>query len=409
MKYKSEVLKELDFRGFIYQCTDIESLDNLLSERKIHVYIGFDVTADSLHAGHLTQIFLLSIFQKHGHTPIILLGGGTTKIGDPTWKNTMRPLLTDEQLAFNMAGIKESFSSFLSFDGPNKAVMVNNDEWLHGLGYIDFLREFGVHFSVNKMINMETFRQRLTEENNLSFLEFNYPLLQSFDFLELNKRYGCTLQLGGSDQWANITSGVELVRKIANKTVYGLTSPLLTTSDGKKMGKTLNGAIWLNRQKLNSHDFWQYWRNVQDADVVKLIALFTGADFDQVQEFAKLKNEKLNQAKIFLADQITGLCRGNDELEGVHKILKGEAQENCALPICLGANDIQNITIIELLVKTGILKTNGEVKRLISNGGLYINDQQIQDGKQLVTMDMIKDKNIKIGIGKKKVSFVKMR
>lgn len=406
MKYKSPILDELSFRGFIYQCTDMESLDTLLASKKVPVYIGFDVTADSLHAGHLTQIFLLRIFQKHGHTPIILLGGGTTKIGDPTWKNEMRPLLTDEQLAANMAGIRKSFANFISFEGENRAIMVNNDDWLKDLKYIDFLRNFGVHFSVNKMAAMETFKQRLDNATNLSFLEFNYPLLQSYDFLELNRRFDCVLQLGGSDQWGNIVNGVELVRRVEDKPVYGLTSPLLTTSDGKKMGKTMSGAVWLNKEKLSSHDFWQYWRNVHDDDVIKLIQLFTDSDRAQVQEFARLKFEELNKAKIFLADSITSLCRGPAELRSVHDILDGKHDGAFALELnkstVFGLVDIIGVTVM-----SGAASSNGEAKKLIANGGLYINDQQVKDGRILVNESMTTNGLIKLGIGKKRVILIR--
>lgn len=410
MIYKSEVLKELMFRGFIYQCTDSEALDDLLLNQKVPVYIGFDVTADSLHAGHLTQIALLRIFQKHGHTPIILLGGGTTKIGDPTWKNEMRPLLSNEQLQKNIDGVKQSLSWLINLDKPNKAIVANNDDWLSSLNYIDFLRDFGVYFSVNKMVNMETFKQRLNDAQNLSFLEFNYPLLQSFDFLELHKRLKCIVQLGGSDQWGNITSGVDLVRRITGTTVYGLTSPLLTTADGKKMGKTVSGAVWLNKEKLNSYDFWQYWRNVSDEDVINLVKRLTDADENMVKEFARLKFEELNQAKIFLADSITELCRGQAELDAVHTLLKGgTAAISSKSEIVFKKSEIVGQkSIVHISVEVGAIKSNSEAKRLITSGGLYVNSEQVADVSALIQEDHIIDGHIKIGVGKKKLVIVKV-
>lgn len=406
MKYNSEVLQELAARGFIYQCTDIKELDVLLSKEKIPVYIGFDITADSLHVGHLTQIFLLRIFQKHGHTPIILIGGGTTKIGDPTWKNEMRPLLSEDQLEKNMQGVKVSFQKFLSFDTANKAIIENNDNWLKNLNYIDFLRKYGVYFSVNKMIAMETFKQRLSNETNLSFLEFNYPLLQSFDFLELNKRFGCLLELGGSDQWGNITSGVDLVRRVTEKTVYGLTSPLLTTADGKKMGKTMSGAIWLNKEKLSPYDFWQYWRNVHDDDVVKFIRLFTDTKTEEIKHFESLKCEELNEAKVFLADSITTLCHGTAAVENIHNTLNGKYDESTEKAFSIKRESLESLTALDLALYTKLFNSNGEIKRLITNGGFYINDQQVLNIKALVKDYLSSSKTIKVGLGKKRAIII---
>lgn len=406
MSFKSDLLNELDFRGFLYQCTDFESLDDLLCKEKITFYIGFDVTADSLHVGHLTQIFLLKIFQKYGHSPIILLGGGTTKIGDPSGRNKMRQMLNNDDLIRNFNGIRESFSKFLSFDGKNPAIIVNNDDWLKDIKYIDFLREFGSNFSVNKMVAMDTFKQRLQNEQNLSFLEFNYPLLQSFDFLELLNRYNCVLQMGGSDQWGNITNGTELIRKITNKPVYGLTAPLLTTSDGKKMGKSADGAVWINKDKLPSYEFWQYWRNVSDQDVIKFIKLFTDCDQSLINEFSELKFEKLNTVKIFLADSITKLCRSDEELNRVHALLDGSNVNYDTINIPY--DEVVGTTISELILRVGLLESNGEIKRLVANSGIYINGDKLLDHKTIINDDFIVNGVIKISIGKKKLVVVKL-
>ena len=295
--YKSDLMKTLTERGFLYQCTDEDGLDKAASSSVVTGYIGFDCTAPSLHVGSLVQIMMLRHLQKSGGRPIVLLGGGTTKIGDPSMKDKTRPILTDDMIEENKAGIKQVFSNFIDFDGDNPAILVDNAEWLDTLGYIEFLRLVGTQFTINRMVTMETAKRRLENELPMTFLEFNYPLLQSYDFVELNKRYGCTLQLGGSDQWGNIVNGVELGRRVDEKSLFGLTTPLMTTASGTKMGKTASGAVWLNEERLSSYDYYQFWRNTEDADVIKFMRLFTEMSLEQIAEYEKLEGSQINEAK----------------------------------------------------------------------------------------------------------------
>ncbi|WP_041659376.1 tyrosine--tRNA ligase [Asticcacaulis excentricus] len=309
--FKSDFLNVLSERGFIHQCTDAEALDTLASAGPITGYIGYDATASSLHAGHLVQIMLLYWLQKTGNKPIVLMGGGTTKVGDPTFKDTQRPLLTDEQIQSNMNGIKSVFNSFLTFgDGATDAIMVNNDDWLSGFGYIEFLRTFGTHFTINRMLTFDSVKLRLEREQPMTFLEFNYMLMQAVDFRELNSTYNCVLQMGGSDQWGNIVNGVELTRRLNQKAAFGLTTPLLTTASGAKMGKTVGGAVWLNADALSPYDYWQYWRNTEDADVGKFMRLFTDLPMDEIRRLEALQGAEINEAKKILADAATRMVHG---------------------------------------------------------------------------------------------------
>ncbi|MEO1612887.1 MAG: tyrosine--tRNA ligase, partial [Pseudomonadota bacterium] len=308
---RSDFLHELTQRGFIQDCTDLQGLDERLLEGPLPAYIGFDCTATSLHVGSLVQIMMLRWLQKTGHKPVTLMGGGTTRIGDPSGKDESRQLLTDEKIAANMDGIKQVFAAYLDFgDGPTDAIMPNNDEWLRGLNYIDFLRDYGRHFTINRMLTFESVKARLDREQPLTFLEFNYMLLQSYDFMELNKRFGVGLQMGGSDQWGNIVNGVDLTRRVNRQEVFGLTTPLLTKSDGSKMGKSASGAVWLNEDMLPAYDFWQFWRNTSDADTGKFLRLFTELPIDEIARLEALEGAELNEAKKILADEVTTLARG---------------------------------------------------------------------------------------------------
>ena len=306
MNYKSNLIQQFSERGYIHQATDIDALDALAAEHTIPTYIGFDCTADSLHVGSLVQIMMLRILQRCGHKPIVLMGGGTTKVGDPSGKDTARPLLSDQDIEINKNGIKSVFEKYLTFgDGPSDALMVDNADWLDSLHYVRFLRDYGPHFSINRMMGMESVKLRLEREQPLSFLEFNYAILQAYDFLELRRRYGCQLQMGGSDQWGNIVTGIDLTRRVDGQEIYGLTSPLITTSSGAKMGKSANGAIWLNDAKLSSFDFWQFWRNTEDSDVARFLGLFTELPMDEVRKLGALEGAEINQAKIILASHLT--------------------------------------------------------------------------------------------------------
>ncbi|HCP81715.1 MAG TPA: tyrosine--tRNA ligase, partial [Octadecabacter sp.] len=310
---KSDFIRVMMERGFLADCTDYQGLDEAFAAGVVPAYIGFDATAKSLHVGSLIQIMMLRWLQKTGHQPITLMGGGTTKVGDPSFRADERPLLTPEQIDDNIAGIKKVFSAYIDYDKTDTpALMLNNAEWLDDLNYLDFLRDIGKHFSVNRMLSFESVKSRLDREQSLSFLEFNYMILQAYDFLELNRRYGCLLQMGGSDQWGNIVNGIDLTRRVLDHQIFGLTSPLLTTSDGKKMGKSLSGAIWLNDEMLSSYEFWQFWRNTMDADVGKFLRLFTELPLDECARLAALEGAEINDAKIVLADAVTTLAHGAD-------------------------------------------------------------------------------------------------
>ena len=403
MNYKSKFLNILEKRGFLHQLTDESGLDDFLCKDKCVAYIGFDCTASSLHVGSLIQIMMLRWFQKCGHQPIVLLGGGTTKIGDPSGKDSARPVLDKETIENNKNALKIVFSNYLNFkSGPNKAILIDNDVWLNDLNYISFLRENGSFFSINKLINLESMKLRLDREQNLSFLEFNYPIFQAYDFYELNNNFNCKIQMGGSDQWGNIVNGIELVRKKTKRECFGITSPLLTTSSGSKMGKSEKGAIWLNKDLLSDHEFWQFWRNTEDDDVIKFLKLFTDLDLDKISDLNKLQGSDINKAKILLANEVTKICRGEDASLKSAQIAKDTFEKskiNLNLPKVI-INE-ENITLIEIVKMFNFCNTNGEVRRLVKGRGIKINDQII-DNDNLKFIKVENKNPIKISVGKKK-------
>jgi tyrosyl-tRNA synthetase len=401
---KSAFLKIMIERGFIHQMTDKEGLDSECFSSSITGYIGFDCTAPSLHVGSLIQIMMLRWFQKTGNKPIVLMGGGTTKIGDPSGKDAARPVLTSQIINDNKDSIKTIFEKFLNFGKEqNSALLIDNSIWLDKLNYISFLRDFGSSFSINKLINLDSVKIRLEREQNLSFLEFNYSLLQAFDFLKLNQEYNCQLQMGGSDQWGNIITGLDLVRKKNSRQAFGLTSPLLTTSSGAKMGKSANGAVWLNENQLSNWDFWQYWRNTEDLDVIKFLKLFTELPMQEIEKLEKLKGSEINEAKIILANEVTKLCRGEKEAEQASNAAINtfsKLQNDDALPnkTILEAK----ISIIDALKVLDFVKSNGEARRLIRGNGARVNDIIINDEHFVLSNDHFKDYKAKISSGKKK-------
>ncbi len=406
---KSDFLRILSERGFINDCTDKEGLDEKAATGTIAAYIGFDCTAPSLHVGSLLPIMMLRWLQKSGHKPIVLMGGGTTRVGDPSGKDESRQLLSDEQIAANMAGIKRVFSSYLTFgDGPSDAIMVNNADWLDGLKYIEFLRDYGRHFSVNRMLSFESVEQRLKRQQHLSFLEFNYMILQAYDFLELSRRHDCVLQMGGSDQWGNIVSGVELGRRIDDAHLFGLTSPLLTTASGAKMGKTAGGAVWLNEEKLPAYDFWQYWRNTHDADVGRFLRLFTELPMDEIARLEALEGQELNEAKKILANEVTAMCRGRAAAEAAAATAQKtfeQGQLGEGLPtVEIAANTIREdgLGIVDALVAAGLCASKGEARRLIRGGGARLDDEKIADENMRLQEDLFTAGPVKLSAGKKR-------
>ena len=415
-EYTSSFLRVMSERNFIHQVTDWKSLDTLLSEKNMVAYIGFDCTADSLHVGSLVQIMMLRYFQKCGHRPIVLMGGGTTKVGDPSGKDDARQLLNDNEIERNKQGIKTVFEKYLNFgDGPSDAIMCDNDEWLSGLEYVQFLRDYGRHFSVNRMLSFDSVKLRLDREQPLSFLEFNYMILQAYDFLELSRRFDCSLQMGGSDQWGNIVNGVELARRIDQKSVFGLTTPLVTTASGAKMGKSAQGAIWLNSDRLSPYDFWQYWRNTEDEDVDRFLKLFTELPLDEIARLSALKGNELNEAKKILAHEVTQLCHGRDAANSVAESARKTFEEGSIgqdLPfIIINKNDLENgVWVIEAMRKLALIQSNGEGRRLIANGGVRVNDTVISDPeKQLNVSDITISGMIKLSAGKKRHALVKLQ
>ena len=382
---KSDFVRVMIERGYLADCTDYQALDEAFLKGVVPGYIGFDATAKSLHVGSLIQIMMLRWLQKCGGKPIVLMGGGTTKIGDPSFRADERPLLTNDQIDANIAGIKRAFSPYVTFgDGPNDAVMVNNAEWLDALNYIGFLRDIGRHFSVNRMLSFESVKSRLDREQSLSFLEFNYMILQAYDFLELNRRYGCLLQMGGSDQWGNIVNGVDLTRRVVDHEVYGLTSPLLTTSDGKKMGKSQNGAVWLNGDLLSPYEFWQFWRNTTDADVGRFLKLYTELPIDECDRLGALQGSEINAAKVVLANAVTTLLHGAEaaaaaEATAREVFEKGGIGDD--LPtVALSVDEVSDgVGIVQLFVRAGLAASGKDAKRLIAEGGAKVNDEIVTD------------------------------
>ncbi|MEC9433693.1 MAG: tyrosine--tRNA ligase [Pseudomonadota bacterium] len=411
---KSEFLRTVIARGLLQDCTDLEGLDDALMAGVVPGYIGFDCTADSLHVGHLTGIMLLRWLQKTGHKPIALMGGGTTRIGDPSGKDEARQLLTDEIINANMAGIRTVFASYLDFEetGGN-AVQPNNAEWLNALNYIDFLRDYGRHFTINRMLSFDSVKLRLDREQPLTFLEFNYMLLQAYDFLELNRRQGCLLQMGGSDQWGNIVNGVELTRRVDGKQVFGLTAPLLTKSDGSKMGKTAGGAVWLNEDRLGHFEFWQYWRNVEDAQVGLLLRRFTELPLDECDRLGALEGSEINAAKVILANEVTALARGRAAAEAAEATAREVFEQGGAgeeLPTFdLTAEEAgAGVSVAQLFVRAGLAKSGKDAKRLIAEGGARLADAPVTDAGQMVGADAFAAGPVKLSAGKKRHALVRI-
>ena len=402
----NKFLKEFKDRNFFYQCTNEDELSKLLDKKKIRAYIGFDCTAESLHVGSLLQIMCLKLLQNHGHQPIVLLGGGTTRIGDPSGKDKTRKILSDKEIAKNQKNIEKILKKYLDTDNKKtKPIFVNNFSWLKNLNYISFLRNVGKHFTINKMLTFDSVKTRLEREQSLSYMEFNYMILQAYDFLELNKKENCTLQIGGSDQWGNIVNGTELIKRHSNKQAYGLTTPLITLASGAKMGKTETGAIWLDKKLLLPYDYWQFWRNVDDRDVVKFLKMFTDLNIDEIN---KIKEQDINQLKIKLANEATSMLHGKEAALSAEKTAKKTFEEN-SLGENLPSVDIQlnnennSINIIDLIILSKIESSKSEIRRLIKGKGVKINSEIIIDEKFLIQKKLFgKDSFLKLSIGKKK-------
>ncbi|MDC1427877.1 tyrosine--tRNA ligase [Rhodospirillaceae bacterium] len=407
--FKSQFMQLMSDRKFIHQITDENELDALMARNRITAYIGFDCTANSLHVGSLVQIMMLRHLQKCGHRPIVLMGGGTTKVGDPSGKDDARQLLDDEDIKNNKESIRKIFEKYLVFgDGPTDALMVDNDDWLSSLEYVKFLREYGRHFSVNRMLSFDSVKLRLDREQPLSFLEFNYMILQAYDFLELQRRHRCRLQMGGSDQWGNIINGVELARRVDQKSIFGLTTPLVTTASGEKMGKSASGAIWLNADRLSPYEFWQFWRNTEDGDVGKFLRLFTEISLDEIKKLELLEGSELNNAKKVLASEVTKLCHGPIAAESAAKTAQNIFEEGLLgedLPcILINSKELEEgLWVLEAMRKSELIKSNGEGRRLISNGGARLNDVVVTDPDLKIKItDTNEDGVIKLSLGKKR-------
>ena len=399
-EYASDLLRLLDSRGYIHQMTDAAALDALAAKQIVPGYIGFEPTAPSLHVGSLVQIMMLRRMQQAGHKPIVLMGGGTGKVGDPSFKDEARRLMTGDTIAANIASIKTVFERFLTFgDGPTDAVMLDNADWLDALEYIPFLRDIGQHFSINRMLSFDSVKLRLDREQSLSFLEFNYMILQAYDFLELSRRSGCRLQMGGSDQWGNIVNGVELSRRVDGTEVYGLTTPLITTADGGKMGKTMAGAVWLNAEQLSAYDYWQFWRNTDDRDVGRFMRLFTDLPLEEIARFESLEGAEINEAKKILADAATAMCRGEDAAREAAETARKTFEEGTggdALPRhSVGAD---SIGIVDALIALGLAASKGEARRLITGGGARIDGEKVDSDAATVKLGT---QPVKISAGKK--------
>jgi tyrosyl-tRNA synthetase len=409
-QFKSDFLNVLSERGFIHQISDPEALDAQAKAGTITGYIGFDATAASLHAGSLVQIMMLRWMQRTGHKPIALMGGGTTKIGDPSFKDESRKLLTVEQIATNLAGIRQVFAKFLSFgEGATDAKMVNNADWLDHLNYIDFLRDYGVHFTINRMLSFDSVKLRLEREQPLTFLEFNYMILQAYDFLELSRRQNCVLQMGGSDQWGNIVNGIELGRRCDQRQLFALTTPLLTTSSGAKMGKTAAGAVWLNADMLSPYDYWQYWRNSEDADVTRFLKLYTDMPLDEIAKLGALGGAEINEAKKLLATEATAMLHGRDAAHAAAETARRtfeEGQSAAGLPSITLDLD-QGVGLLAACVAAGFASSNGEARRSVQGGAVRVNDEAVSDEKLVLTRALLADGVIKLSMGKKKHVLVK--
>ena len=407
--FKSDFLRTLSERGFIHQISDETGLDYLFAKETVTAYIGFDPTAPSLHAGGLIQIMMLHWLQQTGHRPIALMGGGTGMVGDPSFKDEARQLMTLDTIAANIASIKRVFASYLSFgEGPKDAIMVDNGDWLRGINYLEFLRDVGRHFSVNRMLSFDSVKLRLDRQQSLSFLEFNYMILQAYDFVELNKRYGTRLQMGGSDQWGNIVNGIDLGHRMGTPQLYALTSPLLTTASGAKMGKSLSGAVWLNPDMLPAYDFWQYWRNTEDADVERFLKLYTTLPLDEIARLAALGGSEINDAKKVLATEVTAMLHGREAAEQAAETARKTFEEG-ALAESLPTVEVERaeleagIGLLSLFVKAGLAGSNGEARRHVQGGAVRVNDEQVTDDKRILdTGDFTAEGVIKLSLGRKK-------
>ena len=408
---KSDFLRVMFERGFVADCTDYQALDEALVKGVVPAYIGYDATAASLHVGHLMNIMVLRWLQKTGHKPITLMGGGTTKVGDPSFRSEERPLLTPAKIDENIAGLKQVFAKYLSYgDGPTDAVMLNNAEWLDGLNYLDFLRDIGRHFSVNRMLSFESVKSRLDREQSLSFLEFNYMILQAYDFLEINRRYGCLLQMGGSDQWGNIINGIDLTRRVIDREIYGLTTPLLTTSDGRKMGKSASGAVWLNGAMLSPYEFWQFWRNSTDADVGRFLKIFTELPVEECDRLGALQGSEINGAKIILANEATTLLHGAEAAAAAEATAREVFERGGVgddLPtVTVSADELaEGLGIVQLFVRAGLAPSGKDAKRLIAEGGAKVNDEVVSDSAlRYAAADLAQP--LKLTAGKKRHALV---
>lgn len=413
-KPRSDFLHIMNSRGFLQDCSDLEGLDERMKKETISAYIGFDATADSLHVGSLIQIMMLRWLQKTGHRPIALMGGGTTKIGDPSGKDQSRQLLTSDEIQQNIIGIRQVFDKYIKFgESSSDAIQPNNAEWLENLNYVEFLRSYGRHFTINRMLSFDSVRLRLEREQPLTFLEFNYMLLQAYDFMELNKRFGCQLQMGGSDQWGNIVNGIDLTRRINKSEVYGLTTPLLTKADGSKMGKSADGAIWLNEDKLEAYNFWQFWRNTMDEDVVKFLKLFTELPLDECERLGKLKGSEINTAKQILATEVTTLAHGRDRAKNAEETSKtvfADGSSAIGLPTEYFSESelINGVTGAQLFTKSGLSSSGKDAKRLISDGGARIDGIVLNDTSKLFYTDDIIN-GLKLSAGKKRHALIKIK
>ncbi|SCX77966.1 tyrosine--tRNA ligase [Rhizobium sp. NFACC06-2] len=408
-RFKSDFLRTLDERGFIHQISDEAGLDELFAKETVTAYIGYDPTASSLHVGHLTQIMMLHWMQKTGHQPISLMGGGTGMVGDPSFKEEARKLMTIDMIEDNITSLKHVFANYLDYDRANNpALMINNADWLRGLNYLEFLRDVGRHFSVNRMLSFDSVKTRLDREQSLSFLEFNYMILQAYDFVELNQRTGCRLQMGGSDQWGNIINGIDLGHRMGTPQLYALTSPLLTTSSGAKMGKSASGAVWLNKDLLPVYDFWQYWRNTEDADVVRFAKLFTTLPMDEIARLSALGGSEINEAKKILATEVTAILHGRAAAEEAAETARKTFEEGALaenLPsIEVPASELEaGLGVLSLIVRAGLAGSNGEARRHVQGGAVKINDIGVSDERQTVgSSEITRDGVIKLSVGKKK-------
>ena len=401
----NKFLTEFKERGFFYQCTGGDDLSMLMDKEKINAYIGFDCTAESLHVGSLLQIMCLRLLQKHGHRPIVLLGGGTTRIGDPSGKDKTRTILSEDEIQKNINNIEKIFKNFLDEKNPKtKPIFVNNYTWLKNLNYISFLRDIGKHFTINKMLSFDSVKIRLEREQSLSYMEFNYMILQAYDFLELNKTKNCMLQIGGSDQWGNIVNGVDLIKRHSNNHVYGLTTPLITLASGAKMGKTESGAVWLDQKFLSPYDYWQFWRNIDDRDVLKFIKIFTDMNIDQIE---KIKNNNINELKVLLANKATAMLHGEKEAKNSEETAKKTFTDNSIgenLPsFSISEEELKKkITIIDLIVLSKLETSKSEIRRLIKGNAIKINNQAVIDEKLIITKNLFQDNLVKLSLGKKR-------